>query len=403
VLLVLAPLAATLALGAGGPPPAAAIATVPRRAAETPRAIPDDTIDFALRTRVGDVYYAPRTAGGQAVLTLDPRAQARAEAVLAQAEAPYGAIVVMALDGRVLALAGRSTAEPALGGELAVRPWAPSASVFKVVTAAALLSAGHDERVCVHGGLRAVAPDDLVDDARRDTFCGDLGLALARSQNAMIAKLAARHLDTHALQTWAARFGYDAPLAFPIPGAPSTAAIPSDLLERSRAAAGFWHSQLSPLGAAQLMGVIASGGRRLAPRLIAGVVDERGFQPVPPSPSVRVLDPAIAARLGQMLVATTETGTAHTGFMGPRGRLLRERVAGKTGSLARRGGPPLDYSWFVGFAPAEEPRVIVAVLLGNEPAYRLKAHTAARLVLETVLESPHRRGVQKGAALAASP
>jgi cell division protein FtsI/penicillin-binding protein 2 len=404
MLMVLAPLAATLALGAGGPTaglPAASIAASapPMEPAFDPLA----RIDFDKRVRVGDVFYAPRDGGGQAVLTLDPAAQARAEAVLEKADAPYGAIVVMTPDGRVLALAGRSTKEPGLASSLAVTPWAPSASIFKVVTAAALLDAGRDERVCVHGGLRAILEEDLVDDPRRDSFCGDLGLALARSQNAMIGKLAARHLDAATLDAFATRFGYDTRLDFPMAVAPSPAEIPEERLERARAAAGFWHSELSPLTAAQLMAVVAGGGQRPMPHLVSGVVDATGFRAIVAAPATPVLDPAIAGKLGRMLVGTTETGTARTGFQGPRGRILPYRVAGKTGSLARRGADPLDYSWFVGFAPAEEPRVIVAVLLGNAPAYRLKAHTAARLVLETVLESRHRRGVQQGAALAVSP
>ena len=54
---------------------------------------------------------------------------------------PYaGAVVVSIPDGRVLAMVGRSAAEPRLGpAELALHAWAPSASVFKVVSATALV------------------------------------------------------------------------------------------------------------------------------------------------------------------------------------------------------------------------------------------------------------------------
>ena len=107
--------------------------------------------------------------------------------------------------------------------------------------------------------------------------------------------------------------------------------------------------------------------------------------------------PHVERRTGDLTLRIVYDGPAEAG------KTTSVRFLCSTLSLARRGAQPLDYSWFVGFAPAEDPRVIVAVLLGNEPAYRLKAHTAARLVLETVLESPHRRGVQKGAALAVSP
>ena len=75
-------------------------------------------IDLARMRLVAGRYEVPLDDGSRAVLTLDPGIQRRAEQVLAQAKAPYGAVVVMAVDGRLLALAGRSTAEPGLGAEL---------------------------------------------------------------------------------------------------------------------------------------------------------------------------------------------------------------------------------------------------------------------------------------------
>jgi cell division protein FtsI/penicillin-binding protein 2 len=57
------------------------------------------------------------------------------------------------------------------------------------------------------------------------------------------------------------------------------------------------------------------------------------------------------------------------------------QVAGKTGSLDRKEGPFLAYSWFVGFAPAERPEVAVAVLLGNGMSWHKHAHQVAAEVL----------------------
>src|ERR1700729_2101780 len=72
----------------------------------------------------GRHYVADLTDGGHAELTLDPRLQTRP-------------------DGRVLAMVGRSAVDPRLGpADLALHPWAPSASVFKVVSATALVESG---------------------------------------------------------------------------------------------------------------------------------------------------------------------------------------------------------------------------------------------------------------------
>jgi cell division protein FtsI/penicillin-binding protein 2 len=333
--------------------------------------------------------------GQRAQLTLDPSLQARAEALLADSAAPYGAVVVMSTDGRVLALATSSVAEPELPlGKLALEPWAPSASIFKLVTATALLDSGvaPETPVCYHGGLRSVEPDNLVDDGDRDGACKDFTYGLAKSQNAIVAKLAATHLDAKKLQRAAAALGYGATPDFALAALPSTVAVPDDKGERlefARTAAGFWHSQLSPLGGALMAATIANSGLAVTPRIVSGVIPAEGGEPLPVLPVAprRVLDPDTADAVGEMMVKTTEMGTAFKAFHDPRGQryLGTVRVAGKTGSLSRDQPSYLNYSWFVGYAPADAPRVVVSVLLGNSAMWKLKAHTIARLVLETAL------------------
>jgi cell division protein FtsI/penicillin-binding protein 2 len=99
-----------------------------------------------------------------------------------------------------------------------------------------------------------------------------------------------------------------------------------------------------------------------------------------------VLDDGIAGALADMMSATVTKGTAREGFHDKRGRPYFKDVAiaGKTGSLTQ-GDPYRAFSWFVGFAPISSPRVIVSVLLGNGEKWHLKAHTAARMVLESAL------------------
>ena len=101
-------------------------------------------------------------------------------------------------DGRVLALAGRHRAAPATNDvRLATSAWAPAASVFKLVTSAALLGEGVTPatRVCYHGGVHSVEADNLEDHPELDGRCKSLGYGLAKSQNAILARLAHDHLD----------------------------------------------------------------------------------------------------------------------------------------------------------------------------------------------------------------
>jgi cell division protein FtsI/penicillin-binding protein 2 len=120
----------------------------------------------------------------------------------------------------VRALAGRSHADPRLApGELALAPWAPAASLFKIVTALALLSdASFDpqETVCFSGGQSGIGERHMEDPPPEDknAVCENLETALANSSNAVLGKLARRHLDARRLRDAAAACGFNQALPF---------------------------------------------------------------------------------------------------------------------------------------------------------------------------------------------
>src|SRR5687767_9994531 len=223
--------------------------------------------------RQGPRFVADLAGGGVAQLTLSPPLQRAAEEVLAAYDLPFGAAVAISIpDGRVLALAGRSALDPSLGpGELALRPWAPAASVFKVVAAAALVSEGGlsaASRACYHGGISAVLPEHLIDIPSLDRRCDTLGFAIGKSQNAIIAKLASRHLRPDSLARVAAAFGFGETIPFDAEVFPSELELPDDSLEFARTAAGFWNSSLSALHGALIAAAVANAGQMPAARLV---------------------------------------------------------------------------------------------------------------------------------------
>jgi cell division protein FtsI/penicillin-binding protein 2 len=352
-------------------------------------------------TRRGSAYLARLEGGGEANLTIKPHLQEAVERVFSAFDVPYGAAAVVGVrDGRVLALVGHSREDASLGpSELALRPWAPSASVFKIVTAATLIehagvSAG--SRVCYHGGVSAVLDSNLLDLPALDRTCGSLAFGLAKSQNAIFAKLAIRHLDGETLGRTASAFGFGESLPFAAELQASVVSIPETPLEFARASAGFWHSSLSVLHGALLAASIANDGVMPMPRLIERAVGSDGTAIVEPrAPQRRVVSPATAREVAQMMILTTRNGTARSAFHDRRGRpLLPVEVAGKTGSLSFRGqeGDPslpvavapnayLGYSWFVGFAPAQQPRLAFAILVGNRAIWRIKAPYVAKILV----------------------
>lgn len=382
----------------GGAPvpaaPTAVVAASPNLAKTQSRPLRESDlrglIDLDKMVLVDDHFEVPLADGRRAILTLDPDLQRAAEETLLKAKAPVGAIAVTSTDGRILALTGRRHDKPGADFSLPTTVWAPAASIFKVVTAAALVDAGvkPDDDVCYHGGWRGVDRGNLVDDARRDNQCNDLRYGLAHSQNAIIAKLAHKHLSQQGLVKMASKFGFGQDLDSCLPIETARANIPEEPLAFSQVAAGFWNTEISPLSGALIANLVATGGIGVNPRLVDRVIAADGVAtPLPSGEQKRVLAADIAERVGAMMRETCESGTAAKAFRDKRGRkyLGEVSVAGKTGTLNRKGGDYLQYSWFVGFAPAENPEVSISVLLGNGELWHLKAHTAARLVLEQAL------------------
>ena len=146
----------------------------------------------------------------------------------------------------------------------------------------------------------------------------------------------------------------------------------------------------------QLAGVLAQG-ELLAPRWLERVVDAEGRELALPgrTPPRRVISERLAGELREMLVDTTTRGTARSAFRLRNGRpvLGSVRVAGKTGSLSGR-DPKGRYEWFIGVAPAERPRLVVATLLVQRELWWRNASQIAAQVLRRAFCADGRCGAE---------
>lgn len=328
--------------------------------------------------------------GHRAVLSLDSGLQEHLSRLFERYQVPYGAAVAIEpQSGRLLSYVSHSSAEQETD-DLVLDATAPAASVFKIITAAALIDARVDpqERVCYNGGFRRLTESDLIDNPRRDAYCATFQEAMGRSINAVFAKLADRHLNAGAVERYASAFGFGHALPFDVRPSISRAQIPTDRLEFARTAAGFWHTQMSPLHGALIAATIANDG--VMPRLsmIDRVVDGSGkvihrFQ----RGAFRSVIPRRTARtIGRMMQQTVTHGTAKNAFFDPKGQAFLPGIpiAGKTGSLSQS-NPYRAYSWWIGYAPLDNPTISVAVLVVNTPRWRIKASYAAREALRYYL------------------
>lgn len=293
-----------------------------------------------------------------------------------------GAVVLLRVkDGAVLAAADYPghlpRAESVLWSALA-----PSASLFKLVTTAALVEQAKlhpDHRVCSEGGEHSLSSAQLEAPKGGKIRCQPFSAIMATSRNAAYARLVTKHLSADVLTDFAERFGFNDTLTEGGPFELGRYRVTAGPLGLARTATGFIGSELSAFGAANLALLIANGGIRKSIHLTCA-----SDGTLPPTED-RVLLATTARRLREMMESVTAHGTAYDAFHDDVGRprLPHLSIAGKTGTLGSDEG---THSWFTGFAPSRAPEVVVAVLLENGNPWRTTAKSIAAEVLQNYFD-----------------
>lgn len=360
------------------------------RVAVTPEAIRFD----AERDR----YVADLDGGNVAILTFRPSLQQHLEAVVARYPDPMDAVAVIdPATGAVLALVDDHALDT-LGPGGARRSSAYAASIFKVITGAALLgedAASPETEICFSGGGSGFGLANLTHDPVADTICRNMVSAMATSANLYFARAADAHLTPAKLQEYAEQFGFNTRIPFELPLERSVASIPEDRLQFTRAAAGFYGTWLSPLHGALIQAAIANDGRMMVPTVVASIEGPDGEPIYRHRPTVwrEVTTPEIAAQLWELQSTTCSTGTGRTDFGQRHGWPASIQVAGKTGTLSNRdpetgemSDPHLTYSWFTGIAQRGDESVAVGALVVQPLSWHIRGtFLASEAVLASLL------------------
>jgi cell division protein FtsI/penicillin-binding protein 2 len=341
----------------------------------------------------------PLRDGKTAELTLDPALQRVAQAQFKRYGVPEGGVVLMDVKtGNILTYASYVQTGPKF--DVNARAEAPAASIFKVITASALVEkAGLDAQTetCYHGGRSRIEQSELEENPKRDKWCATLAMAMGRSLNVVFGRLAQKHLTPEDLTAMAGAYGFGASVPFVAKNDPSTIDLPVDPLEFARSAAGFWHTTLSPINAVSIAQTVANHGVALEPRIVRSI--EKGNEKVweekrEPAVLRRSIKKETADQIHKMMLETVHNGSAYQSFHDKRGKayLPGIRIAGKTGTLIR-GRDNRFYTWFVGYAPAEKPEVAIAALVVNTPTWRIKGPELARNVLRAYFAKQGKAGI----------
>ena len=352
--------------------------------------------------------------GSDVVLTLDVNLQRTAEELLDAAlrrravqaddrEPAGGAIAVMDVHGgELLVLASAPRFEPGVfvAGSSAERRAVlddpahplfdrtiqmalPPGSVFKTLTAIALLEAGSldpQKPFACQGYLKRPDRQRCEIYVHHGIGHGDVTLADALAQSCNVYFFHhAGELGPAAMVDWSGRLGFGRPTGVDLPGEASGMVPTPETIAKLEGHA--WHTAdtqsmaigqgsltATPLQVLRMMAAVANGGRLVAPHVVQAV------RPAQPIDGLKASSLAAVAE-GLRRVVADPKGTAHGTVA-----LDSVAVAGKTGT-ASVGEGRAEHAWFAGYVPADRPRYALVVVL-EHAGDAAAGPVAKRLVLK---------------------
>ena len=341
--------------------------------------------------------------GATLTLSLDSGIQFAAERELAAAmqelHAKSGSIVLMdPTSGEILGMASAPGFDPNQYGKYsaetrrnrAVADAYEPGSTFKIVTGSIALEdgvIGLDEIIDTGHGVVRIGSVTINEDRHHDYGALTLAGVLAHSSNVGIIRVGLR-LGAERLYEGATRFGIGRPTDIDLPGESAGIFRPLSrwsFLSNASISMG-QEVSLTAVQLARVAAVIANGGLLVRPHVVTAISrpDGRVEQPAIPAP-VRVISEKTAASMRDMLVGVVESGT------GTEAAIPGFAVAGKTGTAQKAG--PGGYQKgrhvpnFVGFAPAESPRVVGVVVIEEPQGKYYAAAVAAPLFSRVVSQT----------------
>ena len=364
--------------------------------------------------RVTDMLTGHTPAGASLELTINPKAQQAADKALGNQRGAVvaldpktGAILAMVSNPdydpssltshdtkKVVAAWNKLNADPArplinraIAGNLY-----PPGSTFKIVTAAAALSSGRfTEESVIPGPAVLDLPDTTAPLPNSNKqACGPdnkttLKHALEISCNTAFGWLG-MNLGAESFRAQAAKFGIGDSLQVPMRVTPSSVPAELNRPQLAQSAIGQYDVRVTPLQVAMISSAVANNGIVMKPYLVKSVLssDLDTIEEASPSQMSQAVDAEQANALTRMMEAVVKSGS------GQAAQISGVSVAGKTGTAQHAVGKA-PHAWFTGFAPADDPKVAVAVVVedggnaGNEAFGGRVAAPIARDVIKAVI------------------
>jgi peptidoglycan glycosyltransferase len=265
-------------------------------------------------------------------------------------------------------------------------------SVFKLVVAAAAIDSGQftAESEFPNPGTLTLPGSSSVITNSEGGSCGGgatvtLATALRLSCNIPFAELGLA-VGYDAISAKAKEFGFDSSIDVPMSTTPSVYPQTESDAQQMLSSFGQASVRVTPLQIAMVSAAIANDGMLMQPTLVESILapDLTVREELQPSVYNTPMTSETAETVTQMMISAVSNG------VGGNARISGVNVAGKTGTAENGDGEPYTL-WFTGFAPAEDPQVVVAVVvengggLGRSGFGNSVAAPIAKKVLEAVL------------------
>lgn len=235
-------------------------------------------------------------------------------------------------------------------------------STFKLLTALAAIRNGYENDTYVDEGKVEIGNSVFENHNNKSYGEIDLTRGFAVSSNVVFCTLGAK-LGGEKLCNIAEKFGFNKEFDFDIPY--NISRFPENIKDDEKEAAlgmGQGDIQSTPLQMALVTCGIANGGKIMKPYLVDFVADVNGevVSETKPTRLYNAADILDTGKVADMMVETVKSGT------GTNAAIRGIDVAGKTGTaenemtVLKNDG---EHTWFVGFAPAEDPEIAVVVMM----------------------------------------
>jgi len=267
-------------------------------------------------------------------------------------------------------------------------------SVFKVLVAAAAIESGkYTAESTLPNPVKYKLPgtNTFIQNSGEGKCGGKATVSIADalrfSCNIPFAQLGIE-LGQQAIREQAEKFGFGKTVEIPLRSTASSYPESMDDAQTALSAFGQFDVRVTPLQIAMMSAAIANDGKIMKPNLIENVVSANLSSLFAPSPQeyAAPISSGTASAVRQMMIDAVARGVSSNAS------IKGVTVAGKTGTAQNGKDEPYTL-WFTGFAPAENPQVVVAVVIedGGGQGQAGRGNTLAAPVAKKVIEAVLRR------------